>query len=148
MEMKTTNIILFNILFIPGISFSARKRSQQISGKIPGQNGEAVPYANVALIDPTGEDSGWWQYQRVGRIPEWNSKNARVKLVNFLHRLPKLESTPLSLTSRIDQGQGAPEYGGWNDWTGRSDRSLDRTRKLSSSLINDYQCRRTHGRRI
>ena len=50
--MKTTNIIFFTLLiYLLGISTLAAKEVSKISGKVLDQKGEAVPFANIALIN-------------------------------------------------------------------------------------------------
>ena len=53
-EMKTTNLLFLTLFtYLLGISNLAAKDVSIISGKITDQNQQAVPYANVALIDAT-----------------------------------------------------------------------------------------------
>jgi len=53
-EMKTTNIIFLTVLiYLLGISTLAAKDVSKISGKLVDQAGNAIPFANVALIDAT-----------------------------------------------------------------------------------------------
>ena len=50
--MKTANLIFLSFLFyLMGLSTLAAKDISKLSGKIVDQNGEAVPFANVALIE-------------------------------------------------------------------------------------------------
>lgn len=49
--MKTTNLLFLSLfVYLLGLSNLAAKDFSKISGKILDQNGESVPYANVALI--------------------------------------------------------------------------------------------------
>jgi Outer membrane receptor proteins, mostly Fe transport len=50
--MKTANLIFLSFLFyLMGLSTLAAKDISKLSGKIVDRNGEAVPFANVALIE-------------------------------------------------------------------------------------------------
>ncbi|MDF2156545.1 TonB-dependent receptor [Algoriphagus sp. CAU 1675] len=53
--MKTTNFLFLTLfLYLFGISSLAAKEISKISGKVQDQNGQAVPFANIALIAVDG----------------------------------------------------------------------------------------------
>ncbi|WP_057937242.1 outer membrane beta-barrel family protein [Algoriphagus resistens] len=81
--MKTTNLLFLTLLtYLLGVSNLAAKDISRISGKITDQNEQAVPYANVALIDLTdGHLVDGAVSDENGAFLIESTKTAKVKLV-------------------------------------------------------------------
>jgi len=106
--MKTNNIIFFAFLFyLLGISTIAAKEVSKISGKILDQKGEAVPYANVALIDISG--GGLVDGAVSNEFGEFlieTVKTGEVKLVISSIGFQSFESAAFELTSGLTKDMG------------------------------------------
>ena len=82
--MKTTNLIFLAMLtYLLGISnlAAAPKEAAKISGRVADQNGQPVPYANVALIQENGELSDGAVSDENGVFLIESFKTAKVQLV-------------------------------------------------------------------
>ncbi len=107
-EMKTTNIIFFTILiYLLGISTLAAKEVTKISGKVLDQKGQAVPYANIALIQAAagGLVDGAVSNED-GEFLIETLKTGEVKLVISSIGFTAFESTTFELTPGLIKEMG------------------------------------------
>lgn len=106
--MKTTNIIFFTILsYLLGMSTLAAKEVSKISGKILDQKGEAVAYANVALIsNSVGGLVDGAVSNEFGEFLIETVKTGEVKLVISSIGFQSFESSAFELTSGLIKDMG------------------------------------------
>ena len=107
--MKTTNLLfltLFTYLF--GVSNLAAKDVSRITGKIIDQNEQAVPYANVALIDAvSGHLVDGAVSDENGVFLIESTKTAKVKLVVSSIGFTSFESEVFALAPGLIKAFGA-----------------------------------------
>ncbi|MEB2783468.1 TonB-dependent receptor [Algoriphagus persicinus] len=107
--MKTTNLLFLTLLtYLLGVSNLAAKDVSQITGKITDQHEQAVPYANVALIDATSgnlvdgavsDENGYFLVE--------STKTAKVKLVISSIGFTSFESAVFELAPGLKKDFGA-----------------------------------------
>lgn len=106
--MKTTNFIFLTLfIYLLGISNLAAKEISRISGKVMDQKGQAVAYANVALIAVEGaglvdgavsDEDGNFLIESV--------KSSSVKLVISSIGFKQFESESFALTPGLEKNMG------------------------------------------
>ncbi len=126
--MKTTHTIFFTLLiYLLGISNLAAKEVSKISGKVLDQKGEAVPYANIALINVNGgglldgsvsNEAGEFLIETI--------KTGEVKLVISSIGFKSFESEPFELEGGIIKEMGTISIE--DEMTGLSEVTVQSTR--------------------
>ncbi|MDG1276234.1 MAG: TonB-dependent receptor [Algoriphagus sp.] len=126
--MKTTNIIFFTLLiYMLGISTLAAKEVSKISGKVLDQKGEAVLFANIALINVgAGGLVDGTVSNEAGEFLIETIKTGNVKLVISSIGFKSFESDSFELVSGLIKEMGTisieDEMTGLNEVTVQSTR--------------------------
>lgn len=107
--MKTTNLLFLTLLtYLLGVSNLAAKDISRISGKITDQNEQAVPYANVALIDlADGHLVDGAVSDENGAFLIESTKTAKVKLVISSIGFTQFESEVFELSPGLIKDFGS-----------------------------------------
>jgi hypothetical protein len=108
--MKTTNFLFLSMLiYFLGISNLAAtpKEVAKITGKISNQKGEAVPYANVALVQLDGALVDGAVSDEDGNFLIESAKSAKVKLVISSIGYVSFSSEPFDLSPGINKDFGS-----------------------------------------
>lgn len=106
--MKTTNFIFLTLfIYLLGISNLAAKEISRISGKVMDQKGQAVAYANVALIavEGAGLVDGAVSDEEGNFLIE-SVKSSSVKLVISSIGFKQFESESFELTPGLEKNMG------------------------------------------
>ncbi len=103
--MKTTNFIFLTlVVYLLGLSNLAAKEVSKISGKVLDQNGQAVPYANIALLSVSnGELIDGAVSSEDGVFLIESTKSATVKLVVSSIGFKGYESEAFELSPGINK---------------------------------------------
>lgn len=107
--MKTTNFIFLTLfIYLLGISNLAAKEISKISGKVIDQKGQAVAYANVALIAVQGGGlvDGAVSDEEGNFLIE-SAKSSSVKLVVSSIGFKQFESGSFDLTPGLEKNMGS-----------------------------------------
>jgi hypothetical protein len=127
--MKTTNFLFLSMLiYFLGISNLAATSNEvaKITGKIANQKGEAVPYANVALVQMDGALVDGAVSDEYGNFLIESAKSAKVKLVISSIGYVSFSSEPFDLIPGINKDFGSlfisEEMTGLNEVTVKASR--------------------------
>ncbi len=107
--MKTTNFIFLTLFtYLLGMSNLAAKEVSKISGKVLDQNGQAVAYANIALIsvESGGLVDGAVSDEEGNFLIE-SLKSSSVKLVISSIGFKQFESESFELTQGLEKNMGS-----------------------------------------
>ncbi|WBL42676.1 outer membrane beta-barrel family protein [Algoriphagus halophytocola] len=107
--MKTTNLLFYTLfIYLLGISNLAAKDLSKVSGTVKDQNGQAVPYANVALISThDGSLVDGAVSDEEGKFLIETGKTGKVKLVISSIGFTAFESEAFELKSGLVKDFGS-----------------------------------------
>ncbi|UZD21464.1 outer membrane beta-barrel family protein [Algoriphagus halophytocola] len=107
--MKTTNLLFYTLfIYLLGISNLAAKDLSKVSGTVKDQNGQAVPYANVALISThDGSLVDGAVSDEEGKFLIETGKTGKVKLVISSIGFTPFESEAFELKSGLVKDFGS-----------------------------------------
>lgn len=127
-EMKTTNFLFCTLfIYLLGVSNLAAKELSKVSGTVTDQNGQVVPYANVALISTQdGSLVDGAVSDEEGKFLIETTKTGKVKLVVSSIGFASFESESFELKSGLVKDFGSvaiqDEMTGLEEVTVRSSR--------------------------